>query len=357
MSVFREGKIVDVISRDEDLIRSTVAIDDEILPAVGFPAMLGPLEPGDRVVINTVGIDLELGTGGEAFVLWNLDGPGPAAAAPGHIMKLRYTPWQMPVGAVEAPESPHHDSLTSVTSLDGMPVVVCGLHSQVAAVAAGIRAAAPKARIGYLMTDGAALPLKWSNLVEEMRGADLLDTTCTAGHAFGGELEAVNVFSGLCALKVVGKVDVAIAAMGPGIVGTSTRLGFTGMEQGQVLDAATALQGRSIACLRISFADARSRHQGVSEHSLAALGIAAREPTEVVVPKLPPSERDAIIRQLDDAGICRRHRLVFAAAGPGLDLLSQRGLRPTSMGRSIDEIPEFFGAACAAGAWAGATLV
>ena len=40
-----------------------------------------------------------------------------------------------------------------------------------------------------------------------------------------------------------------IAAMGPGGVGTGTRLGFSGIEQSQVLDAAGALGGRGVACL------------------------------------------------------------------------------------------------------------
>lgn len=356
MSVFREGKVTEVLRVDDGLLRALVAVEGESIPAVGFPAMLGPVEAGDRVVVNTLGIDLNLGTGGDAFLLWNLDGPGPQDEAPGHIVKLRYTPWQMPVGAVEAPESPHHAALTEAASLEGLPVVVCGLHSQIAGVAAGIKETAPRARVGYLMTDGAALPLAWSNLVRELRTSGLLDVTCSAGHAFGGDLEAVNVFSGLTALRIVGEVDVAIAAVGPGIVGTSTRLGFTGMEQGQILDAVTALEGRSVACLRLSFADRRRRHSGVSEHTLVALGMAAREPTDVVVPKLPPKQRDSIVKQLDDAGICRRHRLVFAHSRPGLDYLASTGVAPTSMGRSVQEVPELFAAAAAAGSFAGGLL-
>ena len=81
--------------------------------AVGFPAMLGPLTPGDRVIVNTTGLELGLGTGGVAFVLWNLDGELPEPKLDGHIMKLRYTPWQTEVVTAEAPESPHHGALTS----------------------------------------------------------------------------------------------------------------------------------------------------------------------------------------------------------------------------------------------------
>ena len=51
----------------------------------------------------------------------------------GHIMKLRYTSLQVDTGAAE--ERPPRAS-TGRSDLDGLPVVVCGLHSQVACVAA-----------------------------------------------------------------------------------------------------------------------------------------------------------------------------------------------------------------------------
>jgi hypothetical protein len=318
--------------------------------------MIGPLAIGDRVVVNVTGIALDLGTGGEGFVLWNLDGPGPPEVLEGHIVKLRYTPWQIDVLASESPESPHHDRLAGVTSIDGMPVVVCSLHSQIAGVAAGIKAAAPDARVGYLMTDGAALPLSWSDLVETLVQGSLIDDTCTSGHAFGGSLEAVNVFSGLAALKHVAHSDVAIAAMGPGVVGTSTALGFTGMEQGQLLDAATALGGRAVACLRISFADDRPRHRGISHHSLSALRIAAREPCTIAVPYLPDDRAAYVEEQIEEEGLGDRHSLVRADPAPGLRLLLETVPDIHSMGRSVDETPELFAAATAAGAVAAERL-
>jgi hypothetical protein len=348
MATFREGKIVAITDERRDLVSARVALDDGEARAVGFPAMLGPLAVGDRVVVNTTGIELDLGTGGIGFILWNLDGPGPKAGA-GHIVKLRYTPWQTEVLAVEEPASPHHERLADVESIEGMPVVACGLHSQVAGVAAGIKQARPEARVGYLMTDGAALPLQWSNLARALKAAGLVDVTCTSGHAFGGELEAINVFSGLAALRHAASVDVAIVAMGPGIVGTSTALGFTGMEQGQVLDAATALGGRAVACVRISFADPRPRHQGVSHHTLTALRIAARERCAVAIPHLEGADAATIADQLATAGIPDRHDVVVADGRPGLEHLVARGLAPTSMGRSMDDDPALWLAAAAAG--------
>ena len=61
--------------------------------------------------------------------------------------------------------------------------------------------------------------------------------------------------------------------MGPGVVGTGTALGTTALEQAPILDGANALGARSMAVPRISFADPRPRHQGLSHHSLTALGL------------------------------------------------------------------------------------
>jgi hypothetical protein len=312
--------------------------------------MLGPVAVGDTVVVNTTGIDLALGTGGEGFVLWNLDGPGPDGPGRGHIVKLRYTPWQTEVMAAEAPESPHYNVLREAIDLEGMPVIACGLHSQIAGVAAGVKAVDPEIKVGYLMTDGAALPLAWSRLVAALGEAGLIDVSCTAGHAFGGDLESVTLFSGLLALQKAGGAAAVVAAMGPGVVGTGSAMGFTAMEQGQILDATNALGGRAIACLRINFADERPRHRGLSHHDITALSVAAREPATLVVPELPQQELAFVRSQLRDAGLDERHTVMVADGAPGVALLQERGVTPSSMGRGIDEVDELFLAAAAAGA-------
>jgi hypothetical protein len=358
MAAFREGRVAELLEERTDLVRARVDLGGgQEIEAAGWPHMFGPLSVGNRVVVNTTGIELDLGTGGIGFILWNLDGPGGVEPGEGHIVKMRYTPWQTEVLAVDAPESTHHAALEKVDSIDGMPVVVCGLHSQIAGVVGGVKAANPGARVGYLMTDGAALPLTWSDLVRRLKETELLDVTSTCGHAFGGDLEAVNAYSGLAALKHIGACDVAVVAMGPGVVGTDTVLGFTGMEQGGLLDAVTALQGQAIACLRISFVDQRARHLGVSHHSLTSLRLAARERCTVVAPELPEERLTGIKHQLDEAGITEKHDIVVRDGGPGLRLLAERGLKPSSMGRTIDETPELFVSASAAGAEAAARLV
>jgi Protein of unknown function (DUF3866) len=348
MAFWRTGTIVRIVSRRPGLVRAVVETGGSSIDAVGYPEMLGEVVVGDEVVVNVTGLELGLGTGGVGFLLWTLGSAVPDRER-GHIVKLRYTPWQMNVLAAEEPEGSHHDVLEASESIAGVPVVACGLHSQVAGAAAGIKAHAPHARVGYLMSDGGALALRFSDLVAEMGEAGLVDVTCTYGHAFGGDLEAVNVFSGLAALALGERVDAVIAALGPGLAGTGTRLGFTGLEQGQMLDAATALGGRAVACLRISFSDPRPRHRGVSHHSLTALRVAARERCTVAVPELTTERAIEVRNALDASGVSTRHSLVCVSGAPGCDLLRARGIEPASMGRAMADDPEPHLAAAAAG--------
>ncbi len=356
MAAFRKGVVAEISDRHADLIKAVVVLAGERVACSAWSSMLGELEPGDEVVVNTTGVELGLGTGGEGFILWNLTRGEEVSPGIGHIMKLRYTPWQTEVLVAEAPESPHHDVLARAESLGGAPAVVCGLHSQVGAVAAGIKAASPQARIGYLMTDAAALPLAWSESIRTLRAAGLLDVTCTSGHAFGGDLESVNAFSGMLALRHAAGVDAIIVALGPGVVGTDTKFGFTAIEQGPLLDAAGALGGTAIATLRISFVDQRERHVGVSHHTLTALSVAAQLRCRIALPVLPEDRAVGVRSQIESSGVAAKHDVVEIDGAPGLRLMQELHLRPSSMGRTLDETPELFVAASAAGALAARFL-
>jgi hypothetical protein len=269
--------------------------------------LIGPVAPGDRVVVNTTAVDLGLGTGGWDVVHWNLSRESWSQEGGGAVMKLRYTSLQVDTGVAE-------DGATDLPDdLGGKPVVVCDLHSQLAPVAAGFAATAPGRPLTYVMSDSAALPLALSDLVADLRAAGLVHETVTTGQAFGGDVEAVNVPS---ALLLAGG-DVIVVAPGPGVVGTGTRLGFGGLEMAAVIDAAAALGGRPIVAVRYSAADPRDRHRGRSHHSDTVLAF-ANHPAAAPVPP-------------DD----------WTEPTPTVPV--------TTMGRSPDEDPEFFRYA----AWAG----
>jgi hypothetical protein len=63
------------------------------------------------------------------------------------------------------------------------------------------------------------------------------------------------------------------------------------------------------------------------------------------VPELPEERLVGVKAQLDEAGVTERHEIVVRDGGEGLRLLAAKGLRPSSMGRTIDETPELFVAA------------
>lgn len=344
------GSVEDV---SDSLQRLGVEVDEgSSAQALCYTALAGACEAGDRVLLNTTAVELGLGTGGSHFVVARVGGQphGVSVNAPsgGHIMKLRYSPLQLDVLSVESPESPHHSTMQTATRLSGLPVVCCGLHSHVPLVAAAIKHRAPSARVVYCMTDQAALALPLSDVVRHSADVGLLDDTISCGQAFGGAYEAVNLHSGLLAARHVCEADVAIVAIGPGVVGTATPFGHGGVAQGEAINAVAALGGRPVACVRMSFADARPRHQGVSHHTMSALTAIALAPARVALPHLPDEFSDAIADQLERAGVWRLHEAAWVGEHSACEP-SLRGVNVRSMGRGPADDPAFFESAYAAG--------
>jgi hypothetical protein len=350
MPSFRAGEVTKLLEERVGLQRVEVELGDGPQRAYVLTQLTGRVEPGDRVVVNTTAVELGLGTGGWHVVHWNLARDEWSEPGPGHIMKARYTSLQTDVGSTEE----HWEELAEVTSIDGMPVVAAALHSQLPAIAAAFKRERPDKRLAYVMTDGAALPLALSDLVAQLRERELLDATITCGHAFGGDYEAVSVHSALAVARHIARADAAAVVMGPGIVGTATRLGFSGIEVGPVLDAAAALAGVPIACLRVSFADPRARHRGVSHHSVTALGVATRSRVILPVPRVGGDEERQLRADLSDAGLDRRHEVIDVHPVGIVDLLAAHDLDVMSMGRSVADDPVLFEAAAASGIVAAA---
>jgi hypothetical protein len=345
MPSFRSGKVTRLLVERPGLQRVEVDLGERPERAYVLTQLTGSVAIGDRVVVNTTAVELGLGTGGWHVVHWNLERDTWTERGPGHIIKGRYTSIQADVGSAEE----MLEELAEVESIGGMPVVAAALHSQVPAMAVAFKERAPDARLVYVMTDGAGLPLALSDLVFSLHERELVDATVTCGHAFGGDYEAVSIFSALAIARNAASADAVVVAMGPGIVGTNTRLGFSGMEVGPILDAAVALGGQAIACLRVSFADPRARHVGLSHHTRTALRLACRERVAVAVPKLG-GDQDARLRaDLARAGIDRRHDLIEIAPPDVLGLFERHGLEITSMGRPAADDPALFLAAGAAG--------
>lgn len=324
-----------------------IILDGEKHKALNFPELTGTARPGDRVVVNTTAVDLGLGSGGYHFVYLNLESTDFTTAGKGHIMKLRYTPMQMRVLAVEEEASAHHAVMAGAWTLDGMPVVSAELHSMLAPFVLSLKRENPGIRLAYLMTDGGALPAFFSRTAAILKERDYLCGVITAGHAFGGDMEAVTVYSGLLAARHVLKADAVFVGMGPGVAGTGTPFGFSGIEMGENVNRTHVLGGRPVSLPRISFADRRARHNGFSHHTLTSLATVALASADLPLPVLPPAEHAVLSGQISHFRLDSRHR-VTEYGGLSLDHLEEDRELCKTMGRSLREDSAFFLAAVAA---------
>ena len=331
-----------------------VTVNGASLRALAYPALVGSPRVGDRVLLNVTALEAGLGTGGYALVVAIPDRLPADSGIAGHIVKSRYTPLQVMTGSADEQGSEYHESLKSADSLSGLPVVVADLHSALPAILAGLYSAAGSPRVAYVMTDGGALPAWFSRTVAGLREAGWLAATVTTGQSFGGALEAVTVHSGLLTARHAVGADVAIVAQGPGNLGTGTKWGYSGVAAGEAVNAAATLGGRPVASLRVSFADPRERHQGVSHHSLTAYGQVALARADVVVPALP--EPQAARVAADAVPLAARHNLVTVPVDGLAEALRACPVPLSTMGRSLEQDLAYFLAAAAAGRHAASLL-
>ncbi|PZG01591.1 DUF3866 family protein [Micromonospora deserti] len=350
---WRAGTVTAVRREWAGAVELDVALPDgTTMRALAYPELVGRPGAGDRVLLNAGALLMGLGTGGYALVVALPDRlpPDPPRALDsrdaGHLVKARYTPLQPILLGVDEEASPHREVLAAADDLDGLPVVTADLHSALPAILAGIRADAPHARVAYVLTDGGALPAWFSRTLAGLRGE--LAGTVSVGQAFGGDLEASTVHSGLLAARHVLRADVAVVAQGPGNLGTGTRWGFSGVAVGEAVNAIATLGGRPVGSLRISDADPRPRHRGVSHHSLTAYGRVALAPADLVVPDgLDPALAAAVDAAL--APLAARHTVVRVPVD-GLDAALRASPVPLStMGRGLDADHAYFLTAAAAG--------
>ena len=327
-------------------------------PAVADVALVGPCEVGDEVIVNVEALDLGLGSGGFDIVHVNLTrGLGGEGRAQANVMKLNYTSLQHAVVPVE------DEQLALPVE---KPVAVLALHGQLAAVAWAFAQGAPSLRLGYIQTEGGALPGGHSRTARELRARGLLAGHITAAMAFGGELEAITVAGALHhALRSLGW-DAAVCGPGPGIVGSSSALGHGGMAALDSAHVALALGCPTVLVARMSSGDDRRRHRGISHHTLTVLDLLL-EPVTVA---LPPGMRSPVGADLR-AGLgavfggamparaalaleverpVRITRHDWRSAAVDLPAYAASGLPSETMGRKLAEDPLFFGSALAGGA-------
>ncbi|WP_408954623.1 DUF3866 family protein [Natroniella sp. ANB-PHB2] len=349
MLEIKQGKVIDVLSRKEGITEVKVKVNNIEKKGISYDDLVGQIEKGDDVILNTTATSLQLGTGGYDFVIFILDKEQELTGA-GHIMKLRYTPYQIKVNSVEEEDNSNHKEIKKFNSLEGTPVIVGTLHSMLPAIAVAIKENKPEVKVTYVMTDGAALPLKISNLVYQLQSRGLIDHTITSGHAFGGGLEAVNIYSALIAAYQVNQADVIIVTMGPGIVGTGTKYGFSGVEQAEILHAVKSLGGEPIAVPRVSFSDSRKRHYGLSHHTRTVLGELTLVKAKIGIPKFRDRKQLEIIKeQLNRFELILKHQIIYKKGEEILTCLDGLDFKVQTMGRNHHQDREYFITAGVAG--------
>lgn len=335
----RRGVVVD----DDPL---AIEVEGERRRAWADEALLGEMRVGDEVVVNVAALDLGLGSGGFDVVHVNLTrGLGARGGDGEHVMKLNYTSLQHPLDPVELPVRLMSDiGAKGAPEQKGraMPVLVFPLHGHLAPAAWAAAQAMPGLRVGYVQTAGGALPGTLSRDVTQLRERGLLCEHVTAAPAYGGEGEALSVAGALDAAAHGLGWDAALVGPGPGIIGSETRLGHGGMAALDSAHAALALGLPTLLSPRLSEADPRERHRGVSHHTLTVLELLLAG-VEVPLPEGNPEAAAQLARVAGDRHLLRE--ISFDLEG-----YATSGLPARTMGRGIEEDPLFFAAALAAGA-------
>jgi len=344
----KKGYVSEIIKDYDDIQEIIVEIDKEKYGAINYKMFTGTCSCMDEVLLNTSAIDLKLGTGGYHFVYFNYNNDNNEIKGSGHIMKLRYTPLQFKCFSVEEQESPFHKEINEFESLFGHPIAVGTLHSQVSVFFEAFKKFSPQSKTVYIMTDGAALPISLSNNIRKLKEENIIDYTITSGNSFGGDFEAVNVYTAIIMAREVLKAGAIMICMGPGIVGTGTKYGFTGIEQGYILDSIASLGGTPVAIPRVSFKDFRSRHHGLSHHTLTILKDIVK--TQCIVPFAIDDENSysLIENTINTESLLNKHNFINYKKNIYSDLVADFVIRPKSMGRSYKDDPYLFNCSIAA---------
>ena len=248
----------------------------------------------------------------------------------------------------------------------GRPVAVIALHAQLAPLAWAFSSQAPGMRLGYVQTEGGALPGGHSRTVRELRRRGLLAGHITAGGAFGGEAEAITtggaIHHGLSRLGW----DAVVCGPGPGIVGSASALGHGGMAALDSAHVSLALGCPTLVVARMSSSDQpRTPSRDLPPHAHgprpaagAGDGGAARRHALPgrQRPRAPgwgpcsgtrPPRRAGLALDVERPARITRHDWRRAAVDlPGF---AATGLPSVTMGRELAEDPLFFASALAGG--------
>ena len=343
MIEFKKAMVIRIEKSEETLQEVSLDIGHPCKKALNYTKMTGLLKEGDTVLVNTTACTLNLGTGGYHYIIGNFNVNDGELRGSGHGMKLKYTPNQINVLFSEEQDSPLHDKFHQELNLKGKLIFVGELHSMLMSLCSHIKYCSTGGiKVACIITDHGALPVWISKNIRVLKAKGLLDKVISIGNAFGGDYECVNIYTAVQLAANILDVDAIIITMGPGIMGTGTPFGFSGLELGFYLDFCYTQGGIALYVPRISFSDFRSRHYGISHHYLNTFRKIIQNPLPIILPNMGTSKVRHVIEQLRQSGLMLKHPIIIRDGRGISKSLSKYQLKPSTMGRGFEEDREFF---------------
>ncbi len=202
-----------------------------------------------------------------------------------------------------------------------------------------------KIKVCVIFDDQAALPLTVSDQLRILAKQPLFQSI-TIGQAFGGTYESINLQTALQFATQELRSDLIVISVGPGVVGTGTAFGFSGISLANWANVVGALKGIPIWVPRLSFADQRKRHQGLSHHTKTALFQFTYASSVLPLPYLHKEQKALIQKQLELSDSLEKHQVRWAEVDMCTVQLERAlvnsSLAIETMGRNYSDDPVFF---------------
>ncbi|WP_035186192.1 DUF3866 family protein [Alteribacter aurantiacus] len=335
--------VTKIINETNDI--QTLTVDGGCGSAVLYKAYFPRVEPGDKVKINVTATQLNLGTGGFDFVMNVEDRKSHSIGEQkGHIIKGRYLPIQHSMLTVESPEQ-HLEApyFNQKLNLNGKPILLCELHSMLPVLWGLFEENDKEGNLIAIIDDSAALALPVSNHLQSLKTNSRM-ATISIGQAFGGDFEAINLVTALQFVMNIDPKATVVVTVGPGGVGTATRYGFSAIRMAEWANIIGKGNGNPIWTPRLSEADKRERHLGLSHHTMTALTEFTYAKSVLTLPVGEQADRYLMesVKKLEQFS----HVEVIKVCENLIKEWVERSLSNTgpihSMGRSFQEDPLYF---------------
>ncbi|EYE87443.1 hypothetical protein Q428_13295 [Fervidicella metallireducens AeB] len=336
-----QGVVKNIILQRDGVQFLEVEVNEKCEVALNYINHTGICRTGDRVVLNTIALRMSLGTGGYHFVYYNLSNKNNDVdfnKSSGHIIKMKYTPYQFKVKTIEEVDI-FKKYFDSPVDLSSKKILIAKLHSMIAPGACVLKYKQSDCKISFIYCYGGSLEAKFSNTLSELKEKKIIDNVITCGECYGGDYESVNIFTAIIFAFKILRSDYVIISCGPGIAGTSTFYGFSSLELVFAAYAVNLMGNVPIVIPRVSFADKRDRHYGISLQSIAFLKCIN---FPVYFPLYSSIGGEIISKQIKTHDIFLKHHVRYINNSCVREAMAYYKVNGVSMGRRYDDDPAYF---------------